>query len=86
MGDGSLWIRAESAMPLLYEHLRDDFSRAQDWADQTLACAMQGYLKALKEQDLLDDDATLGLLVTARAVGHQLEFCSLDDSGASTWP
>jgi serine/threonine protein phosphatase PrpC len=73
-GDGSLWISAEKIMPLFYDHLNAYFAGPGEWTDQTLEKAMQEYLNTLKEQKLLEDDATLGVLITAKTLAYQQKF------------
>jgi serine/threonine protein phosphatase PrpC len=66
---GDLWIGAGAAMVAFYEFLRSYFS--QPCEGPKLEELMQQYLRDLGDRDLLDDDATLGIIITGEALLHQ---------------
>jgi hypothetical protein len=72
--DGSIWISGESAMALFYHCLGDYFATTPEPSETSLQAAMQAYLEALKSAGALHDDATLGLLVTPKAVEYQRKY------------
>ncbi|MEA2604068.1 MAG: family protein phosphatase [Acidobacteriota bacterium] len=66
---GDLWISAEPSMASFYECLRAYFSQACEGPG--LKDCMQRYLLDLKGRQLLEDDATVGVIVTGAALAHQ---------------
>jgi serine/threonine protein phosphatase PrpC len=66
---GDLWIGAGAAMVSFYERLRSFFSCPCQ--DLDLKRTMQEYLQDLKDRRLLEDDATIGIIVTGAALAHQ---------------
>lgn len=70
-GDGSVW--GEVPAPLLAVHaaLRAAWDAPGDLTAGGLGRAMEGCLSDLRAQGALEDDATLGLLVTGRARAYR---------------
>jgi PPM family protein phosphatase len=66
---GNLWTSVGPAMVGLYERLRSYFSRPGE--ESRLTESLQHYLQDLKNQDLLEDDATLGIIITGAALAYQ---------------
>lgn len=69
--DGSIWVSGEKTMSLFYQHLSQYFAANYDLTDNSLAEAMHKYLNTLNEQKILDDDATIGVIITAKAIEYQ---------------
>lgn len=67
---GRSWFAAEETMARLFRTLSDFFD-AGDYSDVALQAALDRYLHALAAADLLDDDATLVVLVTPTALRYQ---------------
>ncbi len=67
---GRSWFAAEETMARLFRTLSDFFD-AGDYTDVALHAALDRYLHALADADLLDDDATLVVLVTPTALRYQ---------------
>lgn len=65
---GSIWISAEKAMPLFFSEL-DNYFKANNMID--LEEHLFNYLDKLNKVELLDDDATIGVLITEAAIKHQ---------------
>lgn len=70
-GDGSTW--GELSLPLLavLGSLRTCFAEAADLTAQRLEATLTTCLADLRTRELLDDDATLGLLVTGQACAYR---------------
>lgn len=66
---GDLWIKAEEPMVEFYACLGDYFS--QPCGGPSLDDRMQHFLHGLKDRSLIEDDATLGLIVTGAAREYQ---------------
>ncbi len=66
--EGDLWMKASPSMMALYKCLRSYFSEPQEEAQlqELLRC----YLGDLKDRNLLDDDATVGVIITGAARAH----------------
>jgi hypothetical protein len=67
--EGDLWIGAGAAMVAFYECLRSFFSCLCEEPD--LKGTMQKYLQELRDRGLLEDDATIGIIVTGAALAHR---------------
>lgn len=68
--EGKGWLSVDPAMALFYEALQAYFDQWSEEPD-ALQIAMDGYLSNLKERRLLEDDATLGIIITQAALEHQ---------------
>jgi PPM family protein phosphatase len=68
---GQVWTGVEPAMVLLYRQLEAFFERRLQEPACGLAPLLEAYLLELKERQLLEDDATLGVLVTQAALDYQ---------------
>ena len=69
--DGSVWISGEATMPLFFQTLREYFEQSAVYSEHALQHVIQTYLETLKQQGMLDDDATLGVLITQKALEYQ---------------
>ena len=66
-----LWIRVEDSMTLFYEALRTHFSQPVERPESpALEDCMRKYLASLKSLLLIEDDATVGLIVTGQALTY----------------
>jgi hypothetical protein len=63
-----LWVKYETSMQKFFEHLKL-FFESQEYSNETLNNALEKYLGEIKPD--LDDDATLGVLVTEKAITYQ---------------
>lgn len=72
--DGSVWISGEKTMSLFYHYLNDYFATTANLTNTTLQEAMQNYLDFLKKESFLDDDATAGIIITAKAIEYQRKY------------
>jgi serine/threonine protein phosphatase PrpC len=69
-GFGEIWMQYSLKMTLFYRHLTGYFKQG-NYTGETLEKMLNNYLQELKEKNLLDDDATLGLILSARAMEYQ---------------
>ena len=73
--DGSVWISGEKTMSLFYESLNQYFENNYDnLTDESLQIATQAYLEQLKNGQVIDDDATIGILITSKALIYQKKY------------
>jgi serine/threonine protein phosphatase PrpC len=63
-----LWVKYEISMQKFFEHLKH-FFESQEYSNETLNGALNQYLQEIKPD--LDDDATLGVLITEAAINYQ---------------
>lgn len=68
---GSVWISAEATMVALYDALRELFAAWDGEAELPLRDALHACLQRLRAAGMLEDDATVGVIVTADALRHQ---------------
>ena len=78
LANGALWQEVECRIIALHRALRRFFAEAAQPTQAGLEQALTAYLDDLKARDLLDDDATLGVLITNSALayhakGHALQ-------------
>lgn len=69
--DGSVWTRAEDPVLRFYTALAEYFQESHEFTGASLKSAMNRYLDELRSKGLLDDDASLGLILTPDAVAYQ---------------
>jgi len=69
-GDGRIWIGSDETLELLFDVLKAFFSREQ-WTSDALREALSAYLLTLRENNLVTDDCTLGVLITEQALAYQ---------------
>ena len=72
-GDGSVWGEVSPPLIALHTALRAGFNAPGDLSQDGLQQTMDGCLTGLRESRTLDDDATLGLLVTSTALAYRRE-------------
>lgn len=70
-GDGSLWSEVPIPMTRVLNALRGVFNSGIPLDVCVLQSALDTVLADLRENRLLDDDATVGVLVTGTAVAYQ---------------
>jgi len=68
--NGSLWVSAEAAMVELFRTLRELFAGWDGRGQPELYRALAGCLGRLRDRGMLEDDATVGVIVTAAALGY----------------
>lgn len=68
--DGSAWIGAEPAMVAFFHALRGLFARWDGEAELPLLDTLHAYLDDLRNREMLEDDATVGVIVTAAALRY----------------
>jgi len=67
---GNLWISGEKTLKKLYDHLNHFFLN-ENYDTQALKLQITSYLQELKDEQLLDDDATLAVSISPRAQEFQ---------------
>ncbi len=67
--DKGIWVKYETAMLKLFEYLNHFFKTNQGYLKESLEQMLSLYLDELKPT--LDDDATIGILITKRALNYQ---------------
>lgn len=70
----SIWISGEKTMYLFYQYLNDYFENNPNPNNESLQKASKVYLDSLKSQTLLDDDATIGVIITSKAIEYQNKY------------
>jgi serine/threonine protein phosphatase PrpC len=63
-----IWVKYESTMQQFFKHLKH-FFELQEYSNEKLDDALNKYLKEIKSD--LDDDATLGVLITGKTIDYQ---------------
>jgi serine/threonine protein phosphatase PrpC len=70
-GEGTLWIKAEETLPILYDYLSKFMGNNIIQAHSTdLNLKLQSYLAELKTRGLMHDDTTLGVIVSQKAIEY----------------
>jgi serine/threonine protein phosphatase PrpC len=72
-GDGSVWGEVDEPLIAFHTALRACFAAEGHLTRGRLQQAMDDYLAGLRARRALDDDTTLGLIVTARALAYRRE-------------
>lgn len=68
--EGGLWIGGEKKIEMLFHSLKE-FSNNKDLTNDNLDNALTLYSELIKEQRLLDDDTTFGVIYTGKAIEYQ---------------
>jgi serine/threonine protein phosphatase PrpC len=68
--DLGVWIHADTALPMLYEHLDQFFCGAEITA-AALTRSLESYLETVKNSGQMSDDCTIGVLITGKALVYQ---------------
>ncbi len=68
--DGKHWISGEESMKLFYKCLDDYFNQSK-LTQQHLSNFLANYLEQLKQDNLMEDDCTIGLIITKQALQYQ---------------
>jgi serine/threonine protein phosphatase PrpC len=67
--NGTLWIKAEEAMPLLYSHLSSFLmANPREAKNEDLEFTLNQFLAILKDKQLMHDDTTIGVLISEKAI------------------
>ncbi len=69
--DSSIWTKAEPTMLRFFSALNDFFCSSNAETDEALKLALERYISQLRTDGLLDDDASVGVIVTAPALKYQ---------------
>jgi hypothetical protein len=67
---GALWISGEETMRLFFDSLNAFFTQ-EDYGEAALAANMNQYLEQVRAENLMNDDCTVGVLITAAALRYQ---------------
>lgn len=70
-GDGSAWAEVPEPLIALHRTLRSCFATGNLVTEEAIQTAMDAMLSNLRDRQVLDDDATLGLIVTGEALAYQ---------------
>jgi serine/threonine protein phosphatase PrpC len=69
--EGSIWVSGEETMALFYQALSKVLTDNGGTMDEKkLESAMGSYLRLLKEKQLMNDDTTLGLIISSQALKY----------------
>jgi serine/threonine protein phosphatase PrpC len=68
---GTLWVSAEATMATLFHALRDLFAAWDGEGVPPVEAALRECLEGMRARGMLEDDATVGVIVTADALRHQ---------------
>jgi len=74
MKDNSIWIHGEKTMSLFYNQLNTFFTENSDKTDKKLKIIIKTYLQNLIKNKLIDDDSTIGLTISNKALQYQKKF------------
>lgn len=69
--DGSIWTKAEPTMLRFFAALNEFFCSSNAVTDEALQRALEHYTSQLRTDGLLEDDASVGVIVTAAALKYQ---------------
>lgn len=69
--DGSIWTKAEPTMLRFFAALNEFFCSSNAVTDEALHRALEHYTSQLRTDGLLEDDASVGVIVTAAALEYQ---------------
>ncbi len=71
--DSTIWLKMEQPLLRFFEALKELFSRndPETVTDQRLRAALERYLERLCADGLLDDDSSLGVIITSTALHYQ---------------
>lgn len=70
--DKGIWVKYEPTMLKFFEYLSHFFSNNSIYNSEAIKQTIDQYLEELKP--MLDDDATIGILITKRALNYQNEI------------
>ncbi|MFL5386153.1 MAG: protein phosphatase 2C domain-containing protein [Longimicrobiaceae bacterium] len=68
---GGAWVSAEATMVAFHQALRELFAGWDGEGEPPLEATLRAYLGALRSRGMLEDDATVGVIVTADALRYQ---------------
>lgn len=64
-----IWVKYEKTMQKFFEHLKQFFEENSEYTNEILDTALNLYLQEVKPE--LDDDASLGVLITGKTIEYQ---------------
>ena len=67
--DKGIWVKYELSMSKFFEYLNHFFKSCQFYSKEELTDILNQYLEEIKSQ--LDDDATLGIIITKETLNYQ---------------
>lgn len=71
--EGEIWIPSTTQFSLLHDYLKAYVEGNEDLNDDTLKQLLVRYLAHIKETQIMDDDTTLGIFMSAEAKAHFME-------------
>jgi len=71
--EGEIWIPSTPQFGLLHDALKSYVEGEEDINDDTLHQLLVRYLAHIKEDNIMDDDTTLGIFISAEAKAHFTE-------------
>jgi len=77
--DGGLWVSGEKKMELLFNTLKE-FSGNENLSERNFKEILEEYALNIKEQKLLDDDTTFGIMYSQKAIEYQKRLNEKDTS------
>jgi len=83
---GTLWVSAEATMATLFHALRDLFAAWDGEGAPPLEEALRDCLEGMRARGMLEDDATVGVIVTADALRHQRAARARSTAGIGVGP
>src|SRR6185295_17903681 len=69
-GFGDVWQKSDSRIMLFFEHLKIYFTQKL-FTNQSLEKMLKGYLNALLYNKMIDDDATVGVVILPKVMDYQ---------------
>lgn len=73
--NGTLWIKGEETLPILYSKLSDFFKTNPIEASiEDINSALAAYLKGLKEKSIMHDDSTIGVIISKKALEYHQDI------------
>ncbi|MEM9822934.1 MAG: protein phosphatase 2C domain-containing protein [Bacteroidota bacterium] len=68
--DGKYWVSGEESMKHFYQSMNTFFEQEELTSDR-LALCLEEYLEKLKTADLMEDDCTIGVVITTPTLAYQ---------------
>lgn len=69
--EGTVWIRGEETIPLLYKKLSAFLCSDDDLSNDKLETMIHEYLADMKTEELMHDDTTIGVIISSRTLESQ---------------
>lgn len=71
--EGNVWVSGEISMEIFYQHLKNFFKK-ENFTDESLKVMLENYLIELKNNKLMNDDCSIGVIITDRAIQYYKEY------------